>query len=217
VPVADIRVSPQVKRLIGGEMVQQLHGPAYERYSCLACGLAGSTSQSTSVVALWYRNNAVAVKLARARCVGSQLIVVGDDLLPADLDIASQMRVIAAVLPYPGQVLLPVLACEPAEAFAAQITGDHVNVQVSALLGLGMTLLAAADQLPARVKRWRLHLPDRHTARLPGPGRAVVYDGDCEQPGDWAELIAGTDSCVVLIGVCKPAAPGIRQLGVSTP
>jgi hypothetical protein len=76
------------------------------------------------------------------------------------------MRVLAAVLPYLGQVLLPVLACEPrAEAFAAEMTGDHVNVQVSALLGLGMTLLAAADQLPARVKRWRLHLPDRGAVR----------------------------------------------------
>jgi len=54
------------------------------------------------------------------------MIVVGDDLSPAHLETASQMRVLAAILP--GQVLLPVLACEPrAEAFAAEMTGDHVN------------------------------------------------------------------------------------------
>jgi hypothetical protein len=82
----------------------------------------------------------------------------------------------------------------------------------AALQRVGQVTRAESDQLPARVKRWRLHLPDRHRARLTGPGRAVIYDGDCEQPGDWAELIAGTGSCVILVGTIGLYASGAAPI-----
>jgi hypothetical protein len=74
--VRDIRAGVEVRALIGADKVRELHGDAFARYECRACGKKGRTARPTSVIVLAHRALRV-VELAHAGGADSQIIEAG--------------------------------------------------------------------------------------------------------------------------------------------
>ena len=103
---------------------------------------------------------------------------------------------------------------------------EPMNLSVSALLSMGLTLVTTiSEQLaeamdgqaqalahaqaarpgplvppPAPAPGWRLELSARRAARLTAPDGPVIWGGECGQPRPWRALITRTSQCAVLIG-----------------
>jgi hypothetical protein len=103
---------------------------------------------------------------------------------------------------------------------------EGVNLFVSALLSMGLTLVTTiSEQLaqamdgqaealahaqaassepwvlpPAPAPGWRLELSARRAARLTAPDGSIIWGGECGQPRPWRALITRTSRCAVLIG-----------------
>jgi hypothetical protein len=118
------------------------------------------------------------------------------------------------VLPGPDGPL-PLLILDQRPEMAVRSGPDErVNLFVSALLSMGLTLVDAElidlrfldwasttiSEPPAPAPGWRLELSARRAARLTAPGGSIVYGGECGQPRPWRALITRTNRCAVLIG-----------------
>jgi hypothetical protein len=136
------------------------------------------------------------------------------------------MAALTGVLPGPdGPLALLILDQRPEMAVRSGPAG-RVNLSVSALLGMGLTLVTTISEqlagamdaqagalahaqtaiaepcvLPlARAPGWRLELSARRAARLTAPDGSIMYGGECGQPRPWRALITRTNRCAVLIG-----------------
>ena len=162
----------------------------------------GQTTQPTSVIVLGYRATPI-LKLAHVECAASQVIPLDVDT-PADLEAAgfADMHSKSALLEYaspPGFRSLLVL--EPRVEMAETAPGgERVNLWISSLLEGGLTLMRTGGQLPQPAEGWRLDLSDREGAQLIDARGVVVYEGACDQPGDWLEVVSEVGACVILIG-----------------
>ena len=139
---------------------------------------------------------------------------------------AADMAALTGVLPGPdGPLPLLILDQRPGMAMRSVLAG-RVNLSVSALLSMGLTLVTTiSEQLaqamdgqaealahaqaagpapwvlpPAPAPGWRLELSDGRAARLTAPDGSAIYGGECGQPRPWRALITRTSRCVVLIG-----------------
>jgi hypothetical protein len=199
--MTDIRVHADVAALVGGETVAELRKAAYGQYECWKCGRGGRTSDPTSLVAVLYRNSAVKLHFTHARCAGSQLITLDDDMEAGETDSADIAAKSAVLLFKPGPEVWPVLILEMRiETFAREPGAEQVNLLASAWLERGMTLLGAGDELPEAAAGWLLRLGGGGTAVLTEPGGGTVYEGGHTEPGTWGQLADETGRCVVLIG-----------------
>jgi hypothetical protein len=79
---------------------------------------------------------------------------------------------------------------------------EGVNLFVSALLSMGLTLVTTIpiSEPPAPAPGWRLELSARRAARLTAPDGSIIWGGECGQPRPWRALITRTNRCAVLIG-----------------
>jgi hypothetical protein len=147
----DIRASAEVKALIGAENLAELGKGAFASYRCPECGLAGRTTEATSVVARRYRKTVV-VELAHARCTRSVLYDVDADPPPGlGLDGArADMRVLTLVMEYPDEPpVRPLLLLERRiESARFSPGGEKINVTLASLLGRGLEPMRSAGQLP---------------------------------------------------------------------
>ncbi len=200
----DIRASVEVQQLIGAENLQKLSTGAYSSYNCVRCRQAGRTADPTSVVVYLYRGYQAVVELAHARCANSGIVEVDADP-PPDVGLdpgRADMRTMTLVLEYPGEPKLrPLLLLERrAETARSTQGGERISLTMATLLRHGLALMATGSQLPDLAEGWRLHRPDRYSARLLEPGGVAVYSGECAQPAGWGRLVDSAGACVVLIG-----------------
>jgi hypothetical protein len=144
----------------------------------------------------------------------------------AALEDQADITALTGVLPGPdGPLPLLVLDQRPEMAVRSG-PAERVNLSVSALLSMGLTLVttiseqlaqamdAQAEALvhaqaaspgpwvlpPAPAPGWRLELSGRRAARLTAPDGSIMYGGECGQPRPWRALITRTNRCAVLIG-----------------
>jgi hypothetical protein len=200
----DIRASAEVRQLIGAENLHRLATEAYSSYDCVRCRRAGRTIYPTSVVVYLYREYTAAVELAHARCAPSDVIEVDADPPPGiGLDPGrADMRAMTLVLEYPGEPeMRPLLLLEHrAEAARSTQGGERMSLTIATLLRRGLALMASGSELPDLAEGWRLHRPDRYSARLLESKSEVVYSGGCAQPAAWSRLVDVAGACVVLAG-----------------
>jgi hypothetical protein len=168
------------------------------------------------------------ITLAHAECARSQVVSTGAPA-PAALTepgTGADMAALTGVLPGPdGPLPLLILDQRPEMAVRGG-PAERVNLFVSALLSMGLTLVTtisgqlvqamdgqaealahaqAASPEPwvlpsAPAPGWRLELSARRAARLTAPDRSIIYGGECGQPRPWRALITRTNRCAVLIG-----------------
>jgi hypothetical protein len=187
----DIRVSTEVAAIVGEEDLARLRtSPAFGRYTCWACGRTGSPDTEATTVVVELHELAARVALAHARCTPSQLVQVSGAPAPGLADEGgADMAVKAAILPYRPQQQA-VLIVEPATEFAIRSPGgERVNVVVAGLLGLGLSLVTSAGEVPPPAPGWQLDLLDRSQLRLTAADRSVVFEGSCGQPRPWRQEI----------------------------
>lgn len=200
----DIRASAEVQKLIGAESLRRLSTDAYSFYRCVRCRQVGRTTDPTSVVVYLYRGHKAVVELAHAWCADSQIVEVDADPSPGiGLDSGrADMRAMTLILEYPDEPeLRPFLLLERrAETATSTQGGETISLTVAALLRHGLALMVSGSQLPELAEGWRLHRPDRQSARLVESGGVIVYSGDCAQPGDWVRLVDSVGACVVMVG-----------------
>jgi hypothetical protein len=200
--VRDIRVGADVEALIGSEVILRLHQDAFTRYGCCRCGRPGCTDEDpTTVVVARYRSGMLQVRFAHARCADSQIIDI-DEERPAELSGEMEMRAMAAVLPHSrAPTTRALLLIEPlSDATTVTESGEQVNLLLSRMLDAGLTPVRRGEDLPAWAEGWKLRLHGPDAATLYSAGGAAVYEGSCEQPESWRELVLGAGSCIVLIG-----------------
>jgi hypothetical protein len=127
--------------------------------------------------------------------------------------IGADMAALTDVLPGPdGPWPLLILDQRPEMAVRSG-PGEGVNLFVSALLRLGLTLVTTISEAgpgtPDVIEvgepltlalGWRLELSARRVARLTAPDGSVIYGGECGQPRPWRALITRTHRCAVLVG-----------------
>jgi hypothetical protein len=106
--VRDIGASVEVRAFIGADKLRELHGEAFVRYECWHCGMAGRTTEPTSVIVLAHRIFR-AVRLAHAGCADSHIIEVG----------AAGMRAVA------GEPGSRSTASEPGEQAGGPVVARH--------------------------------------------------------------------------------------------
>jgi hypothetical protein len=200
----DIRASAEVQQLIGGENLQKLLTTSYSSYRCVRCGEPGRTANPTTVVVYLYRRRKALVELAHAGCAPSEVIELDADPPPGiGLDrTRADMRAMTLVLEYPVEpAVRPLLLLERrTETVKSAQGGEKISLAVSALLRHGLGLMASGSQLPGLAEDWRLHRPDRYSARLLEANGVTVYSGACAQPDDWSQLVDSAGACVVLVG-----------------
>lgn len=200
----DVRASAEVQQLIGAENLQKLSTEAYSSYDCVRCRQAGRTTYPTSVMVYLYRDYTAAVGLAHASCAHSEIIEVDADP-PAGIGLdpgRADMRAMTLVLEYPGEPeMRPLLLLEHrVEAARSTPGGERISLTMATVLRHGLALMTTGNQLPDLAEGWRLHRPDRYSARVLEPKGEVVYSGGCAQPGAWVRLVDSAGACVVLIG-----------------
>ena len=127
--------------------------------------------------------------------------------------IGAEMAALTDVLPSPdGSLPLLVLDQRPEMAVRSG-PADRVNLFVSALLSMGLTLVTTISEAGpgtldvievgeplAPAPGWRLELSARRAARLTAPDGSIIWGGECGQPRPWLALITRTSRCAVLIG-----------------
>jgi hypothetical protein len=157
----------------------------------------------------------------------------------AALEDQADMTALTGVLLGPdGRLPLLILDQRPEMAVPSG-PAKRVNLSVSALLSMGLTLVttiseqfaqamdAQAEALvhaqaaspepwvlpPDPAPGWRLELSDRRAVRLTAPDGSIMYGGECGQPRPWRALITCTNRCAVLIGaIGLYPNPGERAL-----
>ena len=145
---------------------------------------------------------------------------------PTEPGAGADMRALTGVLPgVDGPLPLLILDQRP-EMTVRSGPSEPMNLSVSALLSMGLTLVTTiSEQLaqamdgqaqalahaqaarpgplappPAPAPGWRLELSARRAARLTAPDGPVIWGGECGQPRPWRALITRTSQCAVLIG-----------------
>jgi hypothetical protein len=78
----DIRASVEVRALIGGDKLRELHRKAFAQYECWQCGGEGRTAEATSVIVVGHRAFRV-VMLAHAACADPHIIEVSAGMMSA--------------------------------------------------------------------------------------------------------------------------------------
>jgi hypothetical protein len=165
------------------------------------------------------------------------LSAVPEESLDGGRGTNADMAVLTGVLPGPeGPLPLLILDQRPKMAVRSSPAGG-VNLFVSALLNMGLTLVTTISEQLAQAMDaqagalahaqaaspgpwvrptvpapgWRLELSARRAARLTAPDGSIVYGGECGQPQPWRALITRTSRCAVLIGaIGLYANPGER-------
>jgi len=114
----------------------------------------------------------------------------------------ADMRALTDLLPgADGPLPLLILDQRPEMAVRSG-AAEGVNLFVSALLSMGLTLVTTIpiSEPPALAPGWRLELSARRAARLTAPDGSIIWGGECGQPRPWRALITRTSRCAVLIG-----------------
>jgi hypothetical protein len=207
----DIDASPEVAAIVGEEDLARLRtGAAFARYTCWACGRPGLADTQPASVIVELGEQAARVSLAHARCAPSQVVELLGVVVPtvaedSDADMAAK----AAVFPYPGGAQA-VLILEPRVEIATRSPGgERIDVLLTRLLGMGLSLVHAVGELSGPAPGWQLELPGRRQVRVTAADGSVVYEGSCGHPRPWRQQIAATGRCVVLTGtIGLYACPG---------
>jgi hypothetical protein len=207
----DIEASPEVAAIVGEEDLARLRtGAAFARYTCWACGRPGWADTQPASVVVELGEQAARVSLAHARCAPSHVVELRDVAVPAvaedsDADMAAK----AALFPYPGGSQA-VLLLEPRVEIATRSPGgERIDVLLTGLLRMGLSLVHAVGELPGPAPGWQLELPGRRQVRVTAADGSVAYAGSCGQPRPWRQQIAVTGRCVVLTGtIGLYACPG---------
>jgi len=112
------------------------------------------------------------------------------------------MRAMAAVLPYSSApTTRALLLLEPlSDATTVTESGEQVNLFLSHMLDAGLAPVRSGEDLPVWADGWELRLYGPDAVTLHSADGAAVYEGSCEQPESWHELVVGAGSCIVLIG-----------------
>jgi len=155
--------------------------------------------ETASVVVERYRLPAVRVRLAHASRAASDVVDIAADV-PDTVGFGGMLSN-AAVLEYASEPRIrPVLILEPTTELSEPTpAGEQRNLLVAGLLGLGLTQLRAAGQLPPLADGWEFRL-GASGGQLLAPAHTVIYDGPIDRPPSWQQLVRGADACVVLIG-----------------
>lgn len=195
--MSDIRVSAEVERLIGADILPRLRAGGFRFYDCVACGQPGDTVEPTTVVVHRHPNATATVHLAHAQHAASGIVEVDTPYVPS-----RDMRVMTKVLDFPsGPGRRPLLLLERREeATVLDHVGERTGDTLPVLLARGLTLMLDAVTLPGLAEAWQLDRPDRDFARVLGRDGEVVYEGECAQPGEWTWLVEEVGACVVLAG-----------------
>lgn len=139
----------------------------------------------------------------------------------------ADMAALTGVLPGPDGALPLLILDQRPEMTVRGGPSERVNLSVSALVTLGLTLVTTIGEqlaqamdaqagalahaqtpgpgswvLPAAALApgWRLELSARRAAQLTAPDGSVIWGGECGQPRPWRALITRTGRCAVLIG-----------------
>jgi len=225
----DIRASAEVADMIGAENLHRLrHSPEYGPFTCWHCHGPGDADTEPATVIAELQEGAARIALAHAECARSQVVSTGAPA-PAALTepgTGADMAALTGVLPGPDGPLPLLILDQRPEMTVRSGSAERVNLFVSALQSMGLTLVttiseqlaqamdAQAEALvhahaaspepwvlpPAPAPGWRLELSDRRAARLTAPDGSIMYGGECGQPRPWRALITRTNRCAVLIG-----------------
>jgi len=212
----DIRASAEVAGMIGAENLHRLRrSPAYGPFTCWHChGPGDANTEPATVIAELYEG-AARITLAHAECARSQVVSTGAPA-PAALTepgTGADMAALTDVLPGPDGPLPLLILDQRPEMAVRSGPAERVNVFVSALLSMGLTLVTTISEAGpgtpdvievgeplAPAPGWRLELSARRAARLTAPDGSIIYGGECGQPRPWRALITRTNRCAVLIG-----------------
>jgi hypothetical protein len=150
----------------------------------------------------------------------------------AALEDQADITALTGVLPGPDGPLPLLILDQRPEMAVRSGPAERVNLFVSALLSMGLTLVTTISEAGpgtpdvievgeplAPAPGWRLELSARRAARLTAPDESIIWGGECGQPRPWRALITRTNRCAVLIGAIglwpgpgERAATGITTL-----
>jgi hypothetical protein len=198
----DIRVSADVEVLLEPAMILRLHQDAFARYGCCFCGEAGCTDEDpATVIVVRYRSGTSQVLLAHARCGNSQIVAADADR-PEELSGEMKVRSTTAILSFmSAPTIRPLLLLEPlTDATALAEGSERVNLFLARMRDAGLTLVRTGEELPSWAEGWELRLKGRDAATLRRPDGTTEYEGECDQPDSWRQLVLGTGVCVMLLG-----------------
>lgn len=186
---ADIRMSPDVRRLLGPEMRHKVLTAPLDQARCPVCRHPVPAAGPVNVV-ISVSDQMRRITFAHPGCAPSALM--RDDLDLSDvLPDEAPMTMWAAVIAH-GGAAVPVLAAEqPLEAYLSAGGGAELtDVLVATLLREGLPLVARVRQAPRVMLDWTAVLTPRPGGPdllliESGPGR-VFYQGDLPVvPGWW--------------------------------
>lgn len=198
--VPDVRMSPDVRRLLGPEMQQKVLTAPLDQARCPVCRqpvpAAGPVNVVVSVSAPMHR-----VTFAHPGCAPSAVMhdeIDLSDMLPDEAAMNTQ----ALLLPH-GGAALPVLAAErPLDAYLA--APELTDLLVATLLHEGLALIARVREAPRVMLDWRATL----TPRPGGPDLLLIesgpdrlfYEGDLPVVPGWWSAVERHGWCVLYSG-----------------
>lgn len=212
-------VSAEVRAIVGDPDLERLAALAGDGYRCTSCGQRGSTADGPASVVIIVKPDPPAlapvgvVQLAHNQCSASR-VVQSPEALNAPAEV--RMAATAALLPS-ADGLRAVLITELL-APVVQVTGpgERRDLATSALLGMGLHMLATPWDRAPDASGWLVRLSSR-AALVTDPAGDCYYEGPLQQPQPWHQLVARRGTVELLAGTAGigAAAPGRPEPGLA--
>jgi hypothetical protein len=197
-----IYIAPEVEQLLGPDFAALARRPTQASYKCPGCDRQGRFDEPSCVVILTGPDVPPTVRYAHRHCMTSSV----RDGLPRPFSGWADAVAAAGLLRY-GSGFRPVLVVERVgRAVALARPGEPVEVVMSGIQGLGLTLLPNLIAPAPPAPGWRLELPGPDRVRVVPPGGGAFYDGAVPQPEGWRVLVTASGRAELLSGVIGMAA-----------
>ena len=203
--MAELRMSAEVRALLGPEGRARAAEVSLDTGQCLTCGQPlGGTVNTVVRTGGTYTH----VGYVHDRCGPSEVIQMGPDFAPAAPADGYAMTMTAAVVDH-GGANLPVLVAETvskAYVVTDSPTGELTNVVASHLLGQGFHLVTRLRQAPPQVAEWIgvlliAHGPAGEDGLLVlDPEGGQFFTGTVDLPDGWLTQAARYGWAVLYVG-----------------
>jgi hypothetical protein len=197
--VPDIRMSAQVRHLLGAEMIEHVVAAPLARAHCPVCSAPVPAAGPVNVV-LTISGPDQEITFAHLACAPSA-VMRGRSRVPTAV---SRMAMTAMVVQSGGALLAALVGERKSPAYLHSRTGtdDLVDVGMADALSRGFELIGQLDDVPTRVLEWEATVTDDGSEAChllidpPGP----FYDGDVLIPPLWREGVEHFGWCVLYTG-----------------
>lgn len=196
-------VAPEVSDGLPPLALQRLSDELTGEFTCVRCGLSGSTSAGEDVSVLLFRHPDHEVfKAAHATCLPSRIVEVGTLYAELAGEGAGGVRTWAIQFTRPAGGLCAALLFDP-DSDAAYITegGEVLDPHVEMLLDVGFGMVLSPTAPIPRLAGWKLEL-DRATGtgHILTDDRSVFLDRLPDPPRQWLDLAVRQQEIAIYSG-----------------